>query len=328
MGYEITSNPISEIFAKAADAASTEQVVLLFPSLQEELQYADKEEQAQQARKTKEHEENVKVQSIATERETEREKLKNDWLNLLFTDQSVAALDPEGPFDTIATGNDSNPRNVVVWIGDDANDFSLLKGLFRTHNKCLFVNCKWMECGAAESLVELNLSSPEVCDATWYLRDRASLMNEDLDLLHDCEILGRSFVETVEPKIYEHGLDWKNVVVVGFGKGAGIALYASVLKLIPKVMAGMILFSPVIMFPQFISEKVTIQREKTPMQMWTVWGNNDRSTPASYRQLVGQTLRKVPEVRNTPDVLPEGAHRFDSKSLAVLTSLLPLCLPR
>merc|ERR1712137_758589 len=182
-------------------------------------------------------------------------------------------------------------------------------GLFRTHNKCLFVNCKWMESGAAESLVELNLSSPEVCDATWYLRDRASLMNEDLDLLHDGEILGRSFVETVEPKIYEHGLDWKNVVLVGFGKGAGIALYASLLKVFPKQLAGV--------------SKGT----GPPMKVFSIWGGRNRCTPGTYRQLLAQTVRKSGDIQFTTDNLQDGTHMFDAKSINTLTGLLPLVLP-
>ena len=39
-------------------------------------------------------------------------------------------------------------------------------------------------------------------------------------MLHDCELLGRSLVEGLQPKLGEHGLDWKNVIIVGFGKGA------------------------------------------------------------------------------------------------------------
>ena len=30
------------------------------------------------------------------------------------------------------------------------------------------------------------------------------------------------------------GLGWKNVILCGFGKGAGIALYASLMKIIPQ----------------------------------------------------------------------------------------------
>lgn len=58
--------------------------------------------------------------------------LKADWLNLLFTDQSVAAMSPEasgptyvhsswqGPLNTVYEGgNTTNPSALLVWIGDD-----------------------------------------------------------------------------------------------------------------------------------------------------------------------------------------------------------------
>merc|ERR1711915_158281 len=93
-------------------------------------------------------------------------------------------------------------------------------------------------------------------DGSWYLRERSAFENVDLDLLHDVELLGRSMVETVEPKLGEFGLDWKNVVILGFGKGAGIALYASLLKSIPKPVSAMVLFSPVVPFPTYMGEKM------------------------------------------------------------------------
>lgn len=46
-------------------------------------------------------------------------------------------------------------------------------------------------------------------------------------MLHDVELLGRSMVEAIEPKLQDYGLEWKNVVFMGFGKGAGIILYAA-----------------------------------------------------------------------------------------------------
>ena len=66
----------------------------------------------------------------------------------------------------------------------------------------------------------------------------------------------------------------------------------------------------------------------TAMKMFTVWGNRNRSTPGTYRQLLSQTLRKAPDVQCTPDTLPDGDHSFDAKSLSILTSLLPLCMPK
>merc|ERR1712110_1016761 len=121
----------------------------------------------------------------------------------------------------------------------------------------------------------------------------------------------------------EYGLDWSNVVIMGFGKGAGIALYASLLRVFPKQVSAMILFSPVVMFPSYLGEKMqSMKRGSTsPMKVFTVWGNRNRSTPGTYRQLLSQTLRKAPEVQTTPDTLPDGDHSFDSKSMSVLQSL-------
>merc|ERR1719375_1073775 len=114
----------------------------------------------------------------------------------------------------------------------------------------------WPQHPAGEGLVEFNVNAPQVIDGSWYLRDRSSFENQDLDMLHDVELLGRSLVETVEPKLGEYGLDWKNVIIMGFGKGAGVALYASLLKIVPKPVAAMILFSPVVAFPSFLAEKL------------------------------------------------------------------------
>jgi len=134
----------------------------------------------------------------------------------------------------------------------------------------------------------------------------------------------------LNPKMGEFGLGWENVVIVGFGKGAGIALYASLLHMIPKQVAAMVFFSPVVLFPSFLLEKMSAVQKKggTPTKMFTVWGNRNRSTPGTYRQLLAQTLRKAPEVHCTPDTLPDGDHSFDQKTFSVLTSLIPLCMPR
>merc|ERR1712050_305298 len=72
------------------------------------------------------------------------------------------------------------------------------------------------------------------------------------------------------------GLEWKNVVLMGFGKGAGLALYASLLKIIPRHVGGMIFFSPVVPFPSFMAEKMAVLRKgapaSPPVKMFTVWG--------------------------------------------------------
>merc|ERR1711972_439069 len=265
--------------------------------------------------------------------EEEREKLKSEWLNLLFTDQSVAAMSPEGPLPaTMEAGNTTNPKSLLVWIGDNPKaEGAVLKGLPESSNSSAILSLAWSQHPAGEAFLEFNLKAPEVVDGSFYLRDRAGFENQDLDMLHDVELLGRSLVESLEPKMGEYGLDWNNVVIMGFGKGAGIALYASLLNLFPKQISAMILFSPVVLFPAFLGEKMgSLKRAAMSQQMkvFTVWGNRNRSTPGTYRQLLSQTLRKAPEVQCTPDTLPDGDHSFDSKSMGILESLVPLCVPK
>ena len=80
---------------------------------------------------------------------------------------------------------------------------------------------------------------------------------QDLDMLHDVEVLGRSLVEALEPKLKQFGLGWKNVILCGFGKGAGVALYASLMKIIPEQLAAMIFFSPIVAFPGYLAERLS-----------------------------------------------------------------------
>merc|ERR1712217_131224 len=145
------------------------------------------------------------------------------------------------------------------------------------------------------------------------------------------ELLGRSLVESLGPKVNEYGLDWSNVVIMGFGKGAGVALYAALLKVFPKAVSAMILFSPGVLFPSFLGEKMKATKGSAapqPLKVFTVWGNRNRATPGTYRQLLSQTLRKAPHVQCTPDTLPDGDHSFDAKSMSILESLVPLCVPK
>merc|ERR1712061_232401 len=261
------------------------------------------------------------------------EKLKTEWLNLLFTDQSVAAMSPEGPLpSTMEAGNTTNPKSLLVWIGDNVKaEGTVLKTLPGCLQSAAILQLAWSQHPAGEAFQEFNLKAPEVVDGSFYLRDRTSFENQDLDMLHDVELLGRSLVESLEPKVGEYGLDWSNVVIMGFGKGAGIALYAALLKLFPKAILSMILFSPVVLFPSFLGEKLTVAKKTTaphPMKIFTVWGNRNRSTPGTYRQLLSQTLRKAPEIQCTPDTLPDGDHSFDSKSMGILESLLTTCVPK
>merc|ERR1712217_71158 len=113
--YKVGEDAISDAFSRAADASDSAQVVLIFPTLQEEMQNSNEEggggrpraavQQSQDSQKKKEDE--------------ERDKLKTEWLNLLFTDQSVAAMSPEGPLPTtLEAGNTKNPSSLLVWIGD------------------------------------------------------------------------------------------------------------------------------------------------------------------------------------------------------------------
>merc|ERR1719311_1815841 len=207
----------------------------------------------------------------------------------------------------------------------------MLKGLPESNNASAVLSLAWSQHPAGEAFHEFNLKAPEVVDGSFYLRDRAGFENQDLDMLHDVELLGRSLVETLEPKLGEFGLDWGNVIVTGFGKGAGIALYAALLRLFPKPVSSMVLISPVVMFPTFMAEKLQSMPKsagEAPMKVFAVWGNRNRSTPGTYRQLLAQVLRKAPEVHMTLDTLPEGDGTFDEKYRNILTSLLPLCLPR
>jgi predicted esterase len=179
----------------------------------------------------------------------------------------------------------------------------------------------------------LKVDAPEVVDGSWYLRDRSSFSSEDLDLLHDVELLGRSLVGAVERKLAEHRLEWKNVIIVGFGKGAGIATYASLLGSFPKQVSAMILFSPMVPFAPFLAEKlpdiksISGQNATQAMKVFCVWGSKNRSTPGAYRQLLAQVLKQAPGVHCTPDTLPDVDHAFDERSSQVLASLLPMVLP-
>jgi len=326
--YKVGEDAISDAFSRAADAADNTQVVLIFPTLAEELMHSSEEQRQEKQKQALAQEAEI----AKKKEEEERDKLKTEWLNLLFTDQSVAAMSPEGPVPISAeVGNMKSPTSLLVWVGDNAKvEKETLKDLPGSIGTAGMMVLSWATHPAGEAYNEFNLKTPEVVDGSFYLRGRQQFENQDLDMLHDVELLGRSLVETIEPKIAELGIDWKNVIILGFGKGAGIALYASLLKLFPKPVSAMILFSPVVLFPSYLGEKIVAAKKTgTPsMKMFTVWGGKNRSTPGTYRQLLAQTLRKAPEVHCTPDNLPDGDHSFDAKSMNVLSSLLPLCLPR
>merc|ERR1712190_9024 len=252
--YKIGEDAISDAFSRAADASDNTQVVLIFPTLQEELQTSSEEQRLEKQKLAAAQEQELQMKK----EEEEREKLKSEWLNLLFTDQSVAAMSPEGPLPaTMEAGNTTNPKSLLVWIGDNPKaEGAILKGLPESSNSSAILSLAWSQHPAGEAFLEFNLKAPEVVDGSFYLRDRASFENQDLDMLHDVELLGRSLVESLEPKLNEYGLNWQNVVIMGFGKGAGIALYAALMKVFPQPISAMILFSPVLLFPSFLGEKI------------------------------------------------------------------------
>mmetsp|Transcript_50706 Transcript_50706/g.94736 ORF Transcript_50706/g.94736 Transcript_50706/m.94736 type:complete len:837 (+) Transcript_50706:51-2561(+) len=323
--YKVGEDAISDAFARAADASDSAQVVLIFPTLQEELQNnPEAMEEPQRGGPAKGPE------AAAKSEEDEREKLKEDWLKLLFTDQSMAATTPEGPLPSTLELGERKPETLVLWVGDNPKAEGVaLKDVAGVLGQAGLTSLSWSQHPAGEGLLEFEVNTPEVTDGSWYMRNRKTFQNEDLDMLHDIEVLARSLVEAVEPKLKANGLGWKNVILCGFGKGAGIALYAALMNIIPKQVSAMIFFSPIVAFPGFLAERLgSMPRETTPVKMFLVWGNRNKSTPGSYRQLLAQALRKAPEVHLTPDTLPDGEHIFDVKAFGVLSSLLPLCLPR
>merc|ERR1712061_394284 len=250
---------ISDAFSRAADASDSMQVVLIFPTLQEELQNSTEEQRQEKQRAALQQEQDAQKRK----EEEERDKLKTEWLNLLFTDQSVAAMSPEGPLPiTLELGEQKSPSSLLVWIGDNAKaENAVLKDITSAIGGAGLLSIHWSQHPAGEAYQEFNLKAPEVVDGSWYLRDRSGFENQDLDMLHDIGLLGRSLVEVLEPKLGEYGLDWKNVIFLGFGKGAGIALYASLVKLFPKPISAMILFSPVVPFPSFLAEKMSMVKK-------------------------------------------------------------------
>ncbi|CAE7947297.1 Mecr [Symbiodinium sp. KB8] len=313
--YKVGEDACSEAFSRAADASDNTQVVLVFPTLQEELALSAQEQRAEREKQAKHKEE----EAAKKKEEEERDRLKADWLNLLFTDQSVAAMSPEGPLPTAHEGgNLDSPNALVIWLGDDSqNEAAAVREVASQVGSAAFVSLAWAQHPAAEAFADFSLKLPEVVDGSFFLRDRQAFENQDLDLLHDVELLGRCLAESIETKLGEFGLSWDKVVILGFGKGAGIALYASLLNIFAQQVAATVLFSrPIVLFPSFLAEKMQALRQTTTgkMKVFAVWGNRNRSTPGTYRQLLAQTMRKAKDVVFTPDTLPDGDHSFDMKS--------------
>ncbi|CAJ1327819.1 unnamed protein product [Effrenium voratum] len=265
--YKVGEDAISDAFARAADASDSAQVVLIFPTLQDELQ-SNPEPMEDIPRSVKGGNDAAKKKE-----EDEREKLKEDWLKLLFTDGSVAATQPEGPLPTtLELGEQRRPESLVVWVGDNPKSEHVAlkahspRNAFRARSATMGSSCdhdvsnvlgrsglvslSWSQHPAGEGMLEFEayrtrVGSTEVTDGSWYMRSRTSFENEDLDMLHDVEVLGRSLAEALEPKLKQSGLGWKNVILCGFGKGAGVALYAALMKIIPQPVSAMIFFSPI-----------------------------------------------------------------------------------
>jgi len=325
--YKVGEDAITDAFSRSADASDSSQVVLIFPTLQEEMQNENGGETYSRPSNASRAPEPAKNEQLA-----ERERLKAEWLSLLFTNQSVAATSPEGPLPiSMEAGNMTTPKSLIVWMGDNSHtENPILKDLQASVASAGLLCLNWSEHPAGEGFADLNLNTPEVTEGTWYLRDRESFENEDLDQLHDIEILARSMVEVVTSTLAKVQLTWKNVILAGFGKGAGIAFYASMMKIVPQTVAGGLFFNAIIPFPGYLAESVHAGKRSTgaPVKFFTMWGSQDKSTPGSYRQLLTQTTRKFPDVHCTPDTLPDNGHVFDKKSMQAMVSLLPLVLPR
>jgi predicted esterase len=326
--YKVGEDSVSDAFSRAADAVDHAQVVMVFPTLREELDRSTELQRQDKARTAAQEEVARKVK----QEEDEREKLKAEWLSLLFTCQSVASMSPEGPIPATAeSGNKRAPSQLFVWIGDSPRSENALLQDLGCEATTAVLCLHWSEHASAEGMADLDLKSPEILDGSWYRRTRADLENTDLDLLHDVELLSRSMVAAIDTRLGEYGLDWNKVILGGFGKGAGLALYAAILRIIPKRIPSIILFCPVLLFPSYLAEKmkdVEASPKSSMMKIFTIWGSRDVSTPSTYRQLLTQVLRKAENVHVTPDTLPDGDHVFDVKSQSILTSLIPLCMPR
>ncbi|CAK0900584.1 unnamed protein product [Prorocentrum cordatum] len=126
----------------------------------------------------------------------------------------------------------------------------------------------------------------------------------------------------------ESNLDWDALVLVGFGKGGGIALNALVNKLLPKPVAGIILFSPIVVFPHRRRMRQPKQGQEDQAKLFTFWGRPaDPSTPDSYCNLLAQKLESFQEeLQYTPEIIPDGEHVFDKKSIAALTKAISSCI--
>merc|ERR1712061_77437 len=165
--YKVGEDAISDAFSRAADASDSSQVVLIFPTLQEEMQNSSGTGGGSDnyARESKP----VSAATASEPAKDENERLRAEWLNLMFTDKSVAVSNPEGPMPVIFEGGKmSSPETLLVWIGDDTDtEASLLEGYASqlglgstTSVLCL----SWMQHPAGEGFVEVSPTSPKLAD--------------------------------------------------------------------------------------------------------------------------------------------------------------------
>merc|ERR1712039_662890 len=147
--YKVGEDAISDAFSRAADASDSMQVVLIFPTLQEELQNSTEEQRQEKQKAALQQEQDLQKKK----EEEERDKLKTEWLNLLFSDQSVAAMSPEGPLPTtLEAGNTKNPQSLLIWIGDTPKaENTVLKELAASTGSAGILSVSWSQHPAGEA---------------------------------------------------------------------------------------------------------------------------------------------------------------------------------
>eukprot|EP00927_Polykrikos_kofoidii_P033558 TRINITY_DN28371_c0_g1_i1.p1 TRINITY_DN28371_c0_g1~~TRINITY_DN28371_c0_g1_i1.p1 ORF type:complete len:866 (-),score=175.06 TRINITY_DN28371_c0_g1_i1:253-2787(-) len=321
---KVGQDSVSDAIARAADASSSAQVVLMFPNLEEELQISLQKQEEEKRQRAQQLEEEKRRNA----EEAERKKLKQEWLSKLFTEGSVAAEASEEPLPCkLESGNQQNPSTVVVWIGDEPTEeadlLEELAGVDGQNTKAAF-SFAWSEHPAGAGIIEPSVNDPQVLDASWFLRRSDDFSNEDLDRLHDVEVLGRCLVEALQPRLDEHGLTWRSVTIVASGKAAGVALYAALLRLTPQPAYALVLYNAFVFCPTFFGEKLqTLPRrpgralQVSTTEVFTLWGSRDKSSSASYQQLLGKVL-KSPDVKLTSEQVSGGQRSLAPEVVAAM----------
>jgi len=250
-----------------------------------------------------------------------------EWASLLFTPESEAAFCAAEPLEVVSEGGSSkNPASLVVWIGDGSKEEQKSVKEWKPPSTSKVVFLSWSEHAMAKALNELDLQSTDMIDGSWYAKQPTDFANADYNLLQDAELIARSMVEAISRKLSENNLDWDALVLAGFGKGGGIALHALVAKLLPKPIAGTILFSPIVVFPCVWRGGKQKQGQEDQAKLFTFWGSKNPSTPDSYCDALAHRLGSTQELQYTPETVPDGEHVFDKKSIAALTKAISLCI--